>query len=196
MVQPLPERDQISNSYEQMIARLAMGMGGRVAEELVFGHDKVTSGASGDIQQCTRLAKAMVTQLGFSDKLGAVAYAEPEQEQFLGYSIGRQQSISEATLQTIDAEVRRLVQEGYETAKQILTDKREQLDILANGLLEFETLSGEEIEGLLNGVKPRREADDDAASPTTRRSSVPAAGRPAWTKPTEPDSGLEPQPQT
>ena len=108
MVQGLPERDQISQSYEQLIAMLAMAMGGRVAEELVFGHDNVTSGAASDIQQCTRVAKAMVTQLGFSDKLGTVAYAEPQQEQFLGYSVGRQQSISEATQQTIDAEVRRL----------------------------------------------------------------------------------------
>ncbi len=107
MVQGLPERDQISQSYEQFIAMLAMAMGGRVAEELVFGHDKVTSGAASDIQQCTRVARAMVTQLGFSDKLGTVAYADPQQEQFLGYSLGRQVTLSEATQQTIDAEVRR-----------------------------------------------------------------------------------------
>ncbi len=157
MVQGLPERDQISQSYEQLIAMLAMAMGGRVAEELVFGHDNVTSGAASDIQQCTRVAKAMVTQLGFSDKLGTVAYAEPQQEQFLGYSMGRQQSISEATQQTIDAEVRRLVQEGYETARTILSEKRGDLDALAKGLLEYETLSGEEILGLLNGVQPVRE---------------------------------------
>ena len=120
MVQGLPERDQISQSYEQFVAMMAMAMGGRVAEELVFGHDKVTSGAASDIQQCTRVAKAMVTQLGFSDKLGTVAYADPQQEQFLGYSLGRQQTISEATQQTIDAEVRRLVQEGYEFSQEDL----------------------------------------------------------------------------
>ena len=118
MVQGLPERDQISQSYEQLTAMLAMAMGGRVAEELVFGHDKVTSGAASDIQQCTRVARAMVTQLGFSDKLGTVAYAEPQQEQFLGYSLGRQQTLSEATQQLIDAEVRRLVQEAYDKAMQ------------------------------------------------------------------------------
>ena len=157
MVQGLPERDQISQSYEQLIAMLAMAMGGRVAEELVFGHDNVTSGAASDIQQCTRVAKAMVTQLGFSDKLGTVAYAEPQQEQFLGYSVGRQQSISEATQQTIDAEVRRFVQEGYDTAKRILTEKRKDLDTLAKGLLEYETLTGEEIVGLLKGLQPVRE---------------------------------------
>ena len=157
MVQGLPERDQISQSYEQLIAMLAMAMGGRVAEELVFGHDNVTSGAASDIQQCTRVAKAMVTQLGFSDKLGTVAYAEPQQEQFLGYSMGRQQSISEATQQTIDAEVRRFVQESYDTAKRILTEKRADLDTLAKGLLEYETLTGEELMGLLRGEPPGTE---------------------------------------
>ncbi len=176
MVQGLPDRDQISQTYEQLVAMLALGMGGRVAEELVFGHDKVTSGAASDIQQCTRVAKAMVTQLGFSDKLGTVAYAEPQQEQFLGYSLGRQQTISEATQQTIDAEVRRLVQEGYDNARRILTEKRHQLDILANGLLEFETLTGEELQGLLEGKVPVRE-DQPPASPPARGSTVPSSGQ-------------------
>ncbi|NBT22996.1 MAG: cell division protein FtsH, partial [Methylocystaceae bacterium] len=157
MVQTLPERDQVSQTYEQLIAMLAMAMGGRVAEELIFGANKVTSGAASDIQQCTRVARAMITQLGFSDKLGTVAYAEPQQEQFLGYSLGRQQKISESTQQLIDSEVRRLVQEGYDTARRILTEKRDHLEILANGLLEFETLSGEEIVNLLAGQRPVRE---------------------------------------
>ena len=157
MVQTLPERDQVSQTYEQLIAMLAMAMGGRVAEELIFGANKVTSGAASDIQQCTRVARAMITQLGFSDKLGTVAYAEPQQEQFLGYSLGRQQKISESTQQLIDSEVRRLVQEGYDTARRILTEKRDHLEILANGLLEFETLSGEEIVNLLAGKRPVRE---------------------------------------
>jgi cell division protease FtsH len=192
MVQGLPERDQISQSYEQLIAMLAMAMGGRVAEELVFGHDKVTSGAASDIQQCTRVARAMVTQLGFSDKLGTVAYADPQQEQFLGYSLGRQQTLSEATQQMIDAEVRRFVQEGYDTATRILTEKRDHLDILAGGLLEFETLTGDEIKGLLDGKRPVRE--DTSAPQPPRAAAVPTAGR----KP-EPDiggdvGGLEPRP--
>ncbi|WP_024879623.1 ATP-dependent zinc metalloprotease FtsH [Methylosinus sp. LW3] len=192
MVQGLPERDQISQSYEQLIAMLALAMGGRVAEELVFGHDKVTSGAASDIQQCTRIARAMVTQLGFSDKLGTVAYAEPQQEQFLGYSMGRTQTLSEATQQTIDSEVRRLVQEGYDDAKRILTEKRADLDVLANGLLEFETLTGEELIGLLQGKRPVRE-DLPPAAPPARPSPVPSTGR---TRPSpEPDAGgLEPHP--
>jgi cell division protease FtsH len=165
MVQGLPERDQISQSYEQLVAMLAMAMGGRVAEELVFGQLNVTSGAASDIQQCTRVARAMVTQLGFSDKLGTVAYADPQQEQFLGYSLGRTQTISEATQQLIDSEVRRLVQEAYDTAKRILTEKRRQLDVIANALLEFETLSGDELKGLLEGKQPVREDMSSAATP-------------------------------
>ena len=173
MVQSLPERDEISQSYEQFIAMLAMGMGGRVAEELVFGHDQITSGAAGDIQMCTRLARAMVTQFGFSDKLGTVAYADPQQEQFLGYSLGRQVTFSEDTQQTIDAEVRRLVAEAYETAKRLLTEKRRQLDVIANALLEFETLSGDELKGLLEGKVPTRE--DQPPAPTQPRGSVPSS---------------------
>jgi cell division protease FtsH len=168
MVQGLPERDQVSQTYEQLVAMLALAMGGRVAEELVFGHEQVTSGAASDIQQCTRVARAMVTQLGFSDKLGTVAYAEPQQEQFLGYSLGRQQTLSEATQQTIDSEVRRLVAEGYETAKRILTEKRRQLDIIANALLEYETLTGEELKGLLEGKTPIRDDQPPAATPAAR----------------------------
>ncbi|MDP3068054.1 MAG: AAA family ATPase, partial [Methylocystis sp.] len=188
MVQGLPERDQISQTYEQLTAMLAIAMGGRVAEEMIFGHDKVTSGAASDIQQCTRVARAMVTQLGFSDKLGTVAYANPEQEQFLGYSLGRQQTISEATQQTIDAEVRRLVQEAYDEAMRILSEKRSQLDTLANALLEFETLSGDEMKGLLVGKRPVRE--ESTPTPPPRGSAVPTTGQ----KP-EPDvGGLEPQP--
>ena len=171
MVQGLPERDQISQSYRELIAMLAMAMGGRVAEELIFGQNKVTSGAASDIQQCTRIARAMITQLGFSEKLGTVAYADPQQEQFLGYSLGRTQTLSESTQQLIDSEVRRLVQEAYDTARRILTEKRAQLDILAQGLLEFETLSGEEIVGLLAGKRPIR--GDDGAYPTTAASGVP-----------------------
>jgi cell division protease FtsH len=181
MVQGLPERDQVSQTFEQLTAMLAIAMGGRVAEELIFGHDKVTSGAASDIQQCTRVARTMITQLGFSDKLGTVAYAEPQQEQFLGYSLGRQQTLSEATQQTIDAEVRRLVQEAYDKAKQILTEKKAQLDTLANGLLEFETLTGEEMKGLLQGKRPVRESmdvappDNENTNPNLSENSVSQA---------------------
>ena len=191
MVQSLPERDQISQSYEQLISMLAMAMGGRVAEELVFGKDKVTSGAAGDIQQVTKIARAMVTRLGFSEKLGYVMYGENQDEVFLGYTMGRQQNISEETAKTIDEEVRRLIHEAHVTATRVLTERRADLETLANGLMEFETLSGEEIVALLQGVKPVREVADKEPPPPPR-TAVPATGKPR----NYPDAGLAPQPQT
>ncbi len=192
MVMQLPERDKLSMSYEQMTSRLAILMGGRVAEEEVFGADKVTSGASSDIQQATKLARAMVTQWGFSDQLGTVMYGSDQEEVFLGYSMGKQQTISEETARKIDAEVRRLVEGGYAEARRILTEHRDQLETLAKGLMEYETLTGDEIVGLLAGNPPVRESADDP--PTPRGSAVPTAGK---TKPRpKPDGGeLEPQPQ-
>ena len=120
MVMQLPERDKLSMSCEQMTSRLAIMMGGRVAEELVFGKEKVTSGAASDIEQATKLARMMVTRWGLSDELGTVAYGENQDEVFLGYQVSRQQNISEETAQKIDAEIRRLVEAGYAEATQIL----------------------------------------------------------------------------
>src|SRR5829696_2929041 len=191
MVMQLPERDKLSMSLEQMTSRLAIMMGGRVAEELVFGKEKVTSGASSDIEQATRLARMMVTRWGLSEELGTVAYGENQDEVFLGYQVARQQNISEATAQKIDAEIRRLVSAGYEDAKRILTEKRGDLEILAKGLLEYETLSGDEIKDLLKGKKPNRESVLEPSTP--RASAVPPAGKPR-PRP-DPDPGLEPQPQ-
>src|ERR1700744_1838393 len=194
MVQSLPERDQISQSFEQLISMLAMAMGGRVAEELVFGKEKVTSGAAGDIQQVTKLARAMVTRLGFSEKLGTVMYGENQDEVFLGYSLGRQQNISEATAETIDQEVRRLVSEAHDTATRVLTERRADLETLANGLMEFETLTGDEIVGLLQGVRPVRESAAAREPPAAPRTAVPSAGQ---ARPSGPEAGsLEPPPQT
>ncbi|QJP16501.1 ATP-dependent metallopeptidase FtsH/Yme1/Tma family protein [Starkeya sp. ORNL1] len=189
MVMQLPERDKLSMSYEQMTSRLAIMMGGRVAEELVFGHDKVTSGAASDIEQATRLARMMVTRWGFSDKLGQVAYGENNDEVFLGMSMQRQQNVSEATAQTIDSEVRRLVDEGYAEATRILTESKGQLEALARGLLEYETLSGDEIINLLDGHPPVRDTTIEPAN--VRGSVVPTAGK---NRP-RPDTGMEPQPQ-
>lgn len=151
MVQSLPERDKISMHYDEMIANLAMAMGGRVAEEMIFGDMKVSSGASGDIQMATQLARSMVTEYGFSPVLGRMAYSTPNADMF------HTPKIAEHTQKIIDAEVLRLVEEGYETAKRILNKKRKDLDKLANGLLEYETLSGEEITDLLEGKIPTRE---------------------------------------
>jgi cell division protease FtsH len=129
-------------------------MGGRVAEELVFGRDKVTSGAASDIEQATKLARMMVTRWGLSRELGTVAYGENQEEVFLGYSVARQQNISESTVQKIDSEIRQLVESAYKDANDILTANRDQLEVLAKGLLEFETLSGHEMANLLAGNSP------------------------------------------
>jgi cell division protease FtsH len=189
MVMQLPERDKLSMSLEQMTSRLAIMMGGRVAEEMIFGRNKVTSGASSDIEQATRLARMMVTRWGLSEELGTVSYGENQDEVFLGMSVSRTQNASEATVQKIDSEIRRLVEEGYNEATKILTEKRADLEALAKGLLEFETLSGDEIQDLLNGKKPNRESVLEPAGPRT--SAVPPAGKPR----PRPDTGLEPQPQ-
>ncbi|MBR1122685.1 ATP-dependent zinc metalloprotease FtsH [Bradyrhizobium lablabi] len=191
MVKFLPEGDRYSMKYKEFTSQLAVAMGGRVAEELTFGKDNITSGASSDIQQATKMAKAMVTQLGYSDELGTVAYGDNQEEVFLGMSMGRQQNISEATAQKIDAEVRRLVEEGYETARRILTEKKKDFETLAQALLEYETLTGEEITDVINGKKPNRESVLEPTGPRT--SAVPPAGKPR-PRP-DPDPGLEPQPQ-
>lgn len=189
MVMQLPERDKLSMSLEQMTSRLAIMMGGRVAEELIFGREKVTSGASSDIEQATRLARMMVTRWGLSEELGTVSYGENQDEVFLGMSVSRTQNASEATVQKIDTEIRRFVEEGYKEATRILTEKRADLETLAKGLLEFETLSGDEITDLLAGKKPNRESVLEPTGPRT--SAVPPAGKPR----PRPDAGLEPQPQ-
>jgi len=191
MVLQLPERDKLSMTFEQMTSRLAIMMGGRVAEEMIFGREKVTSGAASDIEQATRLARAMVTRWGLSDELGTVAYGENQEEVFLGHSVSRQQFISEQTAQKIDAEIRRLVEAGLTEARQILTDHADDLETLAQGLLEYETLTGDEIRNLLNGKPPEREPDEPAPRPS---SSVPATKR---RKGEEPGGagGLEPQPE-
>jgi cell division protease FtsH len=191
MVMQLPERDKLSMSLEQMTSRLAIMMGGRVAEELIFGREKVTSGASSDIEQATRLARMMVTRWGLSEALGTVSYGENQDEVFLGMSVSRTQNASEATVQKIDTEIRRFVEEGYNEATRILTEKRADLEALAKGLLEFETLSGDEIVDLLKGKKPNRESVLEPSTPRT--SAVPPAGKPR-PRP-DPDAGLEPQPQ-
>jgi cell division protease FtsH len=163
MVMQLPEGDKYSMNYTQMTSRLAVMMGGRVAEELHFGKDKITSGASSDISAATRLARMMVTRWGYSDELGLVAYGDNQDEVFLGMSVQRQQNVSEATAQKIDAEVKRLVQAGYDKAKQVLTEKAEDHKRLAEALLEYESLTGDEITKVLRGEKLDR--PDDAPAP-------------------------------
>jgi cell division protease FtsH len=196
MVMQLPEGDRYSVTYTWMISRLAIMMGGRVAEEVKFGKENITSGASSDIQQATKLARSMVTQWGYSDKLGRVAYGDNQEEVFLGHSVARTQNVSEETAQIIDAEVRRLIDEAYAEATRIITKKKKEWIALAEGLLEYETLTGEEIKQLIAGNKPSRDQGDD--TPPSRGSAVPKAGSTGGRRKKsggEPEGGLEPQPQ-
>jgi cell division protease FtsH len=172
MVMQLPERDKLSMSYQQMTSRLVILMGGRVAEELIFGKEHVTSGASSDIQQATKLARMMVTQWGYSDELGVVSYGDNQEEVFLGHSVSRTQNVSEETARMIDHEVKRLVQTGHDEARRILVERLEDLHTLAKALLEYETLTGEEITNALKGIAPVRD-DSDAARPSGPSVSVP-----------------------
>tara|TARA_B100000579_G_scaffold190097_1_gene155203 strand:+ start:607 stop:2496 length:1890 start_codon:yes stop_codon:yes gene_type:complete len=160
VVWTLPERDKYSHTREYMEANISKAMGGRVAEEMIFGHDKVTSGASSDIQMATKLAKDMVTKFGMSNELGPLSYGENEDEVFLGRSITRQQNMSEETAKKVDAEIRKFVEKGYERAKKVLTEKIEDLHKLAKALLTYETLTGSEIEDLINkNVYPSNKED-------------------------------------
>jgi cell division protease FtsH len=191
----LPERDRFGYSKREMESRLASMFGGRLAEEIIFGADNVTTGASSDIQQATSMARRMVTEFGMSEKLGRVRYGDNEQELFLGHSVTQTRGVSEATAQLIDSEVRRLIEEAETTARNILIEHIDELHRISQALLEYETLSGDEIRGLLRGEAiVRRDPDDTPAAPPAmptrptsgRRPSVPTAGRPA---------SLEPEPQ-
>jgi cell division protease FtsH len=191
MVMRLPERDQLSLTRQKMLADICVAFGGRIAEELIFGHDKVTTGAINDISQATRMARAMVTRYGFSDALGPVEFGENQEEVFLGHSVARQQNISEATAQKIDAEIRRIIDECYSRADDILRTKTDNLHTLANGLIEYETLTGDEIVSLLKGIPPVRAPYEEPEPQRGPGPSVPAVGRPRAIGPIAP----EPQPQ-
>jgi len=153
MVMNLPERDKYQYTIKEFKAKITMCFGGRVAEELIFGKDNITSGAGGgsgsDINQATKIAKAMVTKYGMSEELGPMEYGENEEEIFLGRSVARQQNMSEEMTRKVDIEVRKLIDEGYDKAKKILTEKLEDLHKLAKALLTYETLTGDEIEDLI-----------------------------------------------
>jgi len=194
LVQRLPEQDKYSQSREYLLDALAIAFGGRLAEELIFGEDKVTTGASSDIQQATALARRMVTEWGMSEKLGPLRYMDNEEEVFLGHSVTQRKNVSEATAQIIDEEIRRIVDESNARARRILTENLDDLHTLAKGLLEYETLTGDEIKALLRGetiVREDPDASDDvgggAASP------IPTTG--AKDRGREAPGGFDPTPQ-
>ncbi|HEX5279767.1 MAG TPA: ATP-dependent zinc metalloprotease FtsH [Micropepsaceae bacterium] len=192
MVMRLPERDQLSLTRQKLYADLQVAFGGRIAEELIFGYDRVTTGAQSDIEMATRMARAMVTRFGMSDELGPIAYGENQEEVFLGHSVSRTQNVSEATAQKIDSEVRRIIEDTYLRAKQILQDHLDDLHTVAKGLLEYETLTGDEIKALLRGERPvRTPYEEPESTPQSRPSgTVPQTGRPR-----EPGITIAPEPQ-
>ncbi len=192
LVMSLPERDQLSVTYKKYKSKIAMAMGGKVAEELIFGADNVTSGAASDIQQCTKIARAMVTQFGFTKELGHVDYAN-EQTSYLGM-YGGGSNHSSMTQKIIDEKVKEIIDEGYETAKRILTEKSKDLENLALGLLEYETLTGPEIVKVISGKPLNRNDDDDDGLDDIKPSvvSIPRAKKPKL----KGDSTLDPEPST
>lgn len=192
----LPERDRYGYSKLELESRIAMTFGGRVAERLVFGPENITTGAGNDIKQATEMARRMVTEYGFSEKLGPLRYTDNEEEVFLGHSVTQRKNVSDATAKLIDDEIRRLIDNGEMLAEKILTEHRDELEKLAVALLEYETLSGEEVKALLRGEPIVRPTADDEPTPTPRdnsgrKSSVPSAGKANK----GPQGGLEAEPQ-
>jgi cell division protease FtsH len=177
MVMRLPERDQLSITREKMYSDIAVAMGGRIAEELIFGHDKVTSGASSDIDMATKMARNMVTRYGMSKELGPLAYGENEEEVFLGRSVTKTQNMSEETAKKIDSEVKKIVETGYERAKKVLTDKIDDLHKLAKALLVYETLTGDEIRDLiLKNVAPKKLIESEENKDSKESSALGSLG--------------------
>ena len=177
MVMRLPESDRISMSKIKLKADLAVAMGGRIAEELIFGPSKVTTGASSDISMATNIARKMVTEWGMSDKLGPLAYGENEQEIFLGHSVTQKKNVSENTAQEIDKEIKKIVDESYKKARSIIKKNINQLHKLAKGLLHYETLTGEEIKDIIKGKKIKKSITDDTKNKNKSLSPVPTVGK-------------------
>jgi len=192
MVMRLPEGDRISLSRAKIYADLRVACGGRIAEEMIFGVDRITTGASSDIKMASDMSRRMVTEWGMSDKLGFLAYGADQQEVFLGHSVTQTKNVSDATARIIDEEVRRIVDTAYVDANTILKENANELEVVAQGLLEFETLSGDQIKALLNGETIVRNSggDETPKEGGGRRTSVPTGGSSG-----KPPSGMEPDPQ-
>ena len=174
-VMRLPEKDELNKRLDKLKADFIIAMGGRIAEEMIFGKEKITSGAAGDIQSVTYWAKKMITEWGMSETLGKIRYNNDSEEIFLGHSVAQSKNISDATAKLIDDEIRKIVNEAEKNCRKILTDNVDELHIVAKGLLEYETLTGDEIKDLIKGVRPSRDdfdSDPDSIKPSTA-TSVP-----------------------
>ena len=178
LVMSLPEGDRYSKSKSKLLSELTMAMGGRAAEEIIFGADKVSNGAAGDIKMATDQSRRMITEWGMSDRLGMIAYGDNGPETFLGHNMGHHKNVSEATAREIDNEIKSIIDAAYAKARLLLSENIAALHAIARALLEFETLSGDEVRGVLRGEPIVRKPVDDVLPPENRRASVPAAGRP------------------
>jgi cell division protease FtsH len=193
MVMRLPEGDRLSMARAKLLDDIKVAMGGRIAEELIFGHDMITTGASSDIKMATEVSRRMVTEWGMSDKLGPLRYASSQEEVFLGHSVTQQKNMSEDTAKVVDEEVRAIIDGCYAEARRILTENIDQLHALAKGLLEYETLTGEEIHRVLRGEPVHR--DETGGGPAPTRPGAPTGGRTSVPTTGIKGSGPFPEPQ-
>jgi cell division protease FtsH len=187
----LPERDRYGMSKVELESRIAMAFGGRVAEELIFGPENITTGAADDIRQATNLARRMVTEWGMSEKLGPLRFSDNEEEVFLGHSVTQRKNVSDATARLIDEEIKTIISAAETRARTILTEHLDDMHRVAKALLEFETLSGDEIKALIRGETIVRPEEPKVPPSSGARSSVP----PTRGKKAPPAGGLSPEPQ-
>jgi len=190
----LPERDQYTFSKVQLESKLAMMFGGRVAEELIFGRENITTGAGNDIQQATAMARRMITEFGFSDKLGSLRYSSNDEEIFLGHSVTQHKNISEETANLIDQETRRLIDEAENQARKILTAHKDQLENITQALLEYETLTGSDVKDIMDGKGVSRPDPDDMPDADNTKTSVPSSGKGASISKKSDDPGVDADP--
>jgi cell division protease FtsH len=163
----LPEQDRYSQSKEYLIGNICSLFGGRIAEELVFGPDKVTTGASNDIMRTTELARNMVTKWGLSDKLGPLTYSDEQEEVFLGHSVAQHKAVSDETAHDIDSEIRSIIDDAYARAEAILKDNIDKLHVMAEALMKYETIDSDQIDDIMAGKEPRPPADWSDSEPRT-----------------------------
>lgn len=187
----LPERDRYSMSKRQLESQISSLFGGRLAEEMVFGPEQVTTGASNDIERATEIARSMVTRFGLSEGMGPLAYAEDEGEVFLGRSVTQQRQVSPDTAQAIDKEVRVLIDRNYQRAKELLDENMDKLHIMAEALLKFETINKDQIDDIMHG-RPMREPEDDAGGSNPKAGGGPGVtqGKPSPKQPPLPAAGI------
>jgi cell division protease FtsH len=157
----LPEDDRFSYSKQRLESSISSLFGGRLAEELIFGADSVTTGAQNDIHRATDIARNMVTKWGLSDRLGPLTYSEDEQEVFLGHSVTQHKNVSDETSHLIDEEVRHIIDRNYERARQVLTDNMDKLHAMSDALMKYETIDADQIDDIMNGRTPRPPKDWD-----------------------------------